>query len=199
MNPPKPESTVPGSGPREAASVTAQQAARRSPKTMRLASLAYVKQAVKERWKSTKRLNKHVKDARKAFAARYLQLKSGHAITATYLMRIGKAEEARWWWCSSSRQTVEHLLLECRKWRREREILVQRLKAKDIAVSDTPDRRNLETLFEDNDIVDMLKFVENTGVGKRQGAGDDKGDSWDVERLERRDEDGYGEAGSGRG
>ena len=145
------------------------------------------------------RLNKHVKDARKAFAARYLQLKSGHAITAAYLMRIGKAEGARCWWCNGSRQTVEHLLLECRKWRREREILLQRLKARDIAVSETPDRRNLKTLFEDNAIVDMRKFVENTEVGKRQGAGDDKVDSWDVERLDRTDEDGYGEVESGRG
>ena len=145
------------------------------------------------------RLNKHVKDARKALAARYLQLKSGHAITAAYLMRIGKAVEARCWWCSSSRQTVEHLLLECRKWRRERKILMQRLKARDIAVSQTPDRRNLKTLFEDNAIVDMLKFVENTEVGKRQGAGDDRIDSWDVERLDRRDEDGFGEVENGGG
>lgn len=182
-----------GSDGYEAASVVAQQAARQPPKTMRPASLAYVKQAVKERWKPTMRLTKHVKNARKAFVARYLQLKSGHAITIAYLMRIGKAEEARCWWCSSSRQTVEHLLLECRKWRREREILLQRLKARNIAVSETPDRRNLKTLFEDNAIVDMLKSVENTEVGKRQGAEDDKGDSWDVERLDRRDEDEYGE------
>lgn len=188
-----------GSHGYKVAGVAAQQAARQSPKTMRSASLSYVKQAVKERWKPTMRLNKHVKDARKALAARYLQLKSGHAITAAYLMRIGKAVEARCWWCSSSRQTVEHLLLECRKWRRERKILMQRLKARDIAVSQTPDRRNLKTLFEDNAIVDMLKFVENTEVGKRQGAGDDRIDSWDVERLDRRDEDGFGEVENGGG
>lgn len=188
-----------GSHGYKVASVAAQQAASRSPKTMRSASLSYVEQAVEERWKPTMRLNKHVKDARKAFAARYLQLKSGHAITAAYLMRIGKAEEARCWWCSNSRQTVKHLLLECRKWRREREILIQKLKARDIAVSETPDRRNLKILFGDNAIVDMLKFVENTEIGKRQGAGDDKIDSWDVERLDRRGEDYYGEVENGGG
>jgi hypothetical protein len=135
------------------------------------------------------RLNKHVKDARKSCAARYLQLKSGHTITAAHLMRIGKAEDARCWWCSGSIQTVAHLLLECRKWRRERESMVQKLKAKDITVSETPDRRNLKILFEDNTIVDMLEFVEQTEVGKRPGAENDKVDSWDAERLDQGNED----------
>lgn len=71
---------------------------------------------------------------------------------------------------------------------------MQRLNARNIAVSKTPDRRNLEILFEDNAVVDMLKFVESTEttLGKRLGAGDDKIDSWNVERLERRDENDYG-------
>lgn len=110
--------------------------------------------------------NKHVKDARKSVAARYLQLKLGHAITAAHLMRIGKAEDARCWCCSGSRQTVAHLLLECRKWRRERETMVQKLQATDITISETPDRRALKILFEDNAKVDMLEFVEETEVGK---------------------------------
>jgi hypothetical protein len=118
-----------------------------------------------------------------------LQLKSGHAITAAHLMRIGKAEDARCWWCSGSRQTVAHLLLECRKWRRERESMVQKLKAKDITVSETPDRRNLKILFEDNAIVDMLEFVEQTEVGKRPGAENNKVDWWDAERLDQGNED----------
>jgi hypothetical protein len=68
---------------------------------------------------------------------------------------------------------------------------VKKLKAKDITVSETPDWRDLEILFRDNAIVDMLRFVEKTDISeKRPGAGDDKVDSWDVERLDRRDEDG---------
>lgn len=77
------------------ASTAAQRAARQPPKAMRSASLSFVKQAVREKWKLTTRLKKHVKDARKSVAARYLQLKSGHAITGAHLMRIGKAEDAR--------------------------------------------------------------------------------------------------------
>jgi hypothetical protein len=132
-----------GSNGYKLASVAAQRAARQSPKAMRSASLSYVKQAMKERWKPMARLNKHIKNARKSFAARHLQLKSDHAITAVYLMRIEKAEDARCWWCSGSRQTVTHLLLECRKWRRERESRVQKLEAKDITISETSDQKNV--------------------------------------------------------
>jgi hypothetical protein len=104
-------------------------------------------------------------------------------------MRIERAEDARCWWCSGSRQTVAHLLLECRKWRREREVMVQKLKAKDLTVSEMPARRNIEVLFADKATVDMLEFVQKTEVGKRPGAGNDKVDSWDVERLDQRDEE----------
>jgi hypothetical protein len=112
-------------------------------------------------------------------------------------MRIGKAEDARCWWCNGSRQTVPHLLLECRKWRRERETMVKKLKAKHITVSETPDRRNLKILFADNAIVDMLEFVEKTEVGKRPGAENDKVDLWDVERLDKRDGEGEGAVENG--
>ena len=88
----------------KAASTVAQRAAKQPPKAMRSASLSYVKQAIKEKWKPMAALDKHVKDARKPFAARHLQLKSGYAMTAAHLMRIGRAEDSRWWWwCSSSR------------------------------------------------------------------------------------------------
>jgi hypothetical protein len=163
------------------ASTAAQRAAKQPPKAMRSASLSYVKQAVRERWKPATRLNKHIKDARKSVASRYLQLKSGHAITGAHLMRIGKVEDARCWWCSGSRQTVAHLLIQCRRWLREREIMVRKLRAKGITISETPDRRDLKILFEDNAIVDMLEFVEKTDVGKRPGADIKKVDSWDIE------------------
>jgi hypothetical protein len=132
--------------------------------------LSYIKQAVREKWKPVTRLNRYVKDARKPVAARYLQLKSGHAITAAHLMRIGKGESARCWWCGGRSETVAHLLLECRKWRGEQEAMVRKLRAKDIAISERRDRRNLKILFEDNDTMDMLEFTETTEVGKRLGA-----------------------------
>jgi hypothetical protein len=75
--------------------------------------------------------------------------------------------------------------------------MVQKLKAKDMTVSETPDRRKLKTLFTDNAIVDMLEFVEKTEVGKRPGAENDKVDLWDVERLDKRDGEGEGAVENG--
>jgi hypothetical protein len=101
---------------------------------MRSASLSFVKHAVKERWKTTAKLNKHIQDARKSVAARYLQLKSNHAVTGVHLLRINKVQDARCWWCGGSKQTVAHLMLECREWRRERETMLQRLNAKNVTI-----------------------------------------------------------------
>jgi DNA primase len=70
--------------------------------------------------------------------------------------------------------------------------MVKKLKGKDITVSEIPEGRNLEILFADNAIVDMLEFVEKTEVGKRPGAENDKVDSWDIEQLDQRDEEGEG-------
>lgn len=70
------------------ANTVAQRAAKRQPKAMRSASLSYVKQANREKWKPMATLDKHVKDARKSVASRYLQLRSGHASTGAHLLRI---------------------------------------------------------------------------------------------------------------
>jgi hypothetical protein len=75
--------------------------------------------------------------------------------------------------------------------------MVKKLEAKDITVSETPDRRKLKILFSDNAIVDMLEFVEKTEVGKRPGAENDRVDSWDVERLDKRYREGEGAVENG--
>jgi hypothetical protein len=51
-------------------------------------------------------------------------------------------------------------------------------------------------LFGDNAIADMLEFVEKTEVGKRPGAENNKINSWDIKRLDRRDEEGEGAVGN---
>jgi hypothetical protein len=70
--------------------------------------------------------------------------------------------------------------------------MAKKLEAKNITVNETSDRRNLEILFTDNATVDMLEFVEKTGVGERPGAENDRVDLWDVERLNKRDGEGEG-------
>jgi hypothetical protein len=75
--------------------------------------------------------------------------------------------------------------------------MVKKLKAKDITVSEMPDRRNLKILFTDNAIVDMLEFVEKTEVGNRPGSENEKVDLWDVVRLDKRDGEGKGAVENG--
>jgi hypothetical protein len=169
----------------KAASAAAQRAARQQPKEMRSASLSFVKQGVKKKWKPTISLNKHIKDAKKSVAARYLQLKSNHAVTEIHLLRINKVEEARCWWCDGSRQTVAHLMLECRKWRRERKTMLRKSKTKNVTITEARDWRDLETLFEQNATIYVLQYIENTEVGKRLPGGTNKWDSRDIERLDR--------------
>lgn len=171
----------------EKAGIAAQRAARQQSKDMRSASLSFVKQAVKEKWKPKTRLNKHIKDARKSVAARYLQLKSGHAVTGVHLFRINKVQDARCWWCGCSRQTVTHLMLECRKWRRERKTMLQRLTSGKISISPRRDWTDLKTLFGEDAILAVLRFIENTKVGKRLTDDTNNCDSWDIDLLDRGD------------
>jgi hypothetical protein len=171
------------------ASLSAQRAANQPSKAMRSASLSYVKQAVRNKWKPVTRLNRHIKDAKKSVAARYLQLKSGHTITGAHLMRIGKVADARCWWCKRSGQAVARLFLECRKWRTERETITGKLRTKGIATSETTGRRNVKNLFGDNAAVDVPEFIEKTEVGKRPAGASDEADSWDIKRLDRNGEE----------
>ena len=76
-------------------------------------------------------------------------------------------------------------MLVCRKWRRERATIVRKLKTKNVAISETPDRRNVRILFGENATVDVLESIEKTEVGKRLAVESDRADSWDVERLDR--------------
>ena len=71
--------------------------------------------------------------------------------------------------------------------------IIRKLSTKDITISETPDQRNVKILFEDNATVNVLEFIEKTEVGKRPAAEFDETDSWDIERLDR------GENEEGRG
>jgi len=148
------------------ANATAQRAARQQPKQMRSASLSYVKQAIEARWRPTAKINKDIANAKKSVAARYLQLKSGHAITGAHPLRIGKVEDAQCWWCGGSCRKVAHLLLRCRKWRRQRDSLLRGLRAEEIIISARRDQADLQSLFRDVATRAVLHFIGETEVGR---------------------------------
>ena len=57
---------------------------------------------------------------RKDLASRFFQLASGHAMIAPFLKeKFGWVESDQCWWCSSGRQSREHLFKECRTWREQ--------------------------------------------------------------------------------
>jgi hypothetical protein len=166
------------------ANTAAQRAAKHQPKEMRSASLSYVRQAIEAKWKPWAKISKDIANAKKSVAARYLQLRSGHAITGTHLLRIGKVEDAQCWWCGGSSQTVAHLLLRCRKWRRQRDSLLRGMRAKEIVISARRDQADLENLFRDEATKEVLRFIGNTEVGRPMTKEENSDDYWDIGRLD---------------
>lgn len=173
------------------AEAAARRATRQQPRQMRSASLSYVQQSVKARWQQSPKLNKHIGDGNKSVTARYLQLKSGHAMTGVHLLRSKQSQDARCWWCTNSRQSVVHIMLKCRKWRREREKMIDALEAKKIKISTERNEQDLLILFDEPAVEMVLRFIEGTSVGKKRESGDvQRLDGWDVDLLDRDDEGG---------
>ncbi|POS87202.1 hypothetical protein EPUL_001602 [Erysiphe pulchra] len=97
---------------------------------------------------------------------KYDSLKSQHAVTAVYLVRISKQNDDLCEWCGKrKRQTVKHLLLECRKWREERNQMWKKI-GDDNGVASN--EGGIANLFADRRATpDILQFLERTGVGRR--------------------------------
>lgn len=169
----------------ESVRTAARLAATQQPKAMRSASLSYVTQSNKARWKRASKISKVISDGKKSVTARYLQLKSGHAITGEHLLKTKQAEDARCWWCNSSRQTVAHLLMECRKWRRERDVMLRDMHQKKIKISARRDTSDLRLLFGESAAEAVLRFLEHTAVGKRKEDREARVvDEWNMDRLD---------------
>ena len=67
--------------------------------------------------------------------------------------------------------------------------MLQRLRAKNVTITERRDRRDLETLFKKIATIDVLQYIESAEVGKKLPGGTNKCDSWDIERLDQDDEE----------
>jgi len=67
--------------------------------------------------------NEVAMESKKSIAARFYQLKTGHALTGKYLRRIGKRRDMKCWWCGHEYQTRDHLFKCCKRWKREQKRL----------------------------------------------------------------------------
>jgi len=59
----------------------------------------------------------------KRLATRFYQLKTGHARTGEYLHWTRARPTAQCWWCPHPKQTREHLLKGCPRWRKQQRVL----------------------------------------------------------------------------
>ncbi|KAF2715932.1 hypothetical protein K431DRAFT_316895 [Polychaeton citri CBS 116435] len=169
------------------ADAAAKRAARQPPRDMRSASLAYAWQWVKEKWQRRLGMSKHIGHGKKLVVARCLQLRSGHAVTGKHLLRTKQVDSARCWWCvSNSKQTVAHLMLHCRKWRRERDTMLRELRRTKVEVTARRDTCDVRRVFGAGGIEAVLAFIETTAVGKRREVEDTKrSDEWQMAMLDR--------------
>jgi hypothetical protein len=58
-------------------------------------------------------------------------------------------------------------MLECRKWRRERDAMLRRLDSDKLTISLRRDRTDLEVLFREGATTAVLRFIEKTEVDKK--------------------------------
>jgi hypothetical protein len=99
----------------------------------------------------------------KRIATRYYQLKTGHAVIVVHLKRIKTIPDDRCWWCNlGDRQSVKHLVKECRKWRKEREEIQKGIK-KHLWINE-----DIKFMFADREATPaIIQFLTKTEVGNR--------------------------------
>jgi ribonuclease HI len=126
--------------------------------------------------------------APKKLASRFYQLKSGHAAIGPYLQRIEARDSKRCQGCQAPEESVRHLLLECREWRRPREKMLKALRKAGVdapAAVDTPEKRLLGNPRATKAI---LGFLAETTVacpqgGEREAARIQRDDEWGLGAL----------------
>ena len=143
--------------------------------------------------------NKEIFKEPKRLTSRFFQLKIGHAITAVYLKRINKLEFSKCWWCSNRNQTIEHLLFECSKWRKERKKFYSKLEELKVSKPRNNDKEAKLKLFNNPKAHKaILTFLNDTQIGTKPDWEQEEEenirniDSWDTETIEESDSEGMG-------
>ena len=87
-----------------------------------------------------------------------------------FLKRIGAVETAECWWCRQAEQSVIHLYVKCRKWRKERRVLKRELQQLGIGWQRRTKKRWLANLVANEQAVTpLLKYLMTMEVGTRGG------------------------------
>jgi hypothetical protein len=88
-------------------------------------------------------------------------------------------------------------MLECRKWRRERDAMLHRLSSDKLTICSRRDWMDVEILFREEATTAVLRFIEITEVGKKQENSINKDDLWDADRLDQNDGENEMDTGDG--
>ena len=129
--------------------------------------------------------------APKHLASRYFQLKSGHAAIGTYLHRIQVREDATCEGCGISRETIHHLLFECREWRHQRNRLYKGLETDGVLRPTTAEEYPQGRLLgEPRATRALLRFLASTSIAlprahlRQTAERAQRDDEWGLEALE---------------
>jgi hypothetical protein len=141
-------------------------------------------------------LDRTAAKAPKRLASRYYQLKVGHAPIGAYLHQIKTRDSPECRACGALRETVSHILFECRGRREARRELYKGLVDAGVplptAAEDDPEAR----LFsEPKATAALLQFVGNANLfrDKEQAAKEaERGDRWGWEALREWEDTGAG-------
>ncbi|KKA22183.1 hypothetical protein T310_3782, partial [Rasamsonia emersonii CBS 393.64] len=137
--------------------------------------------------------------APKKIASRYYQLKTGHAAIGTYLQKIQVRDSEACQGCQAPKESVYHLLFECREWRKQRRALYRALTKARVALptmaEDHPEGR---LLGDPKATKAILQFLADTTVGcplgeaARAAERTRKDDEWGLAALEEAEREGEG-------
>ena len=115
---------------------------------------------------SSLRANKEIFTVQKKLSNRFFQLKMGHTITAIYLKRIKKSLFSNCWWCNHRNQTIEHLIFECREWRKQRQNFYKDLEASKVFKPRIFDKNSKTELFNNPQAFRaILAFLDAIKIG----------------------------------
>jgi len=113
----------------------------------------------------------------KRLAATFYQLKTGHVRTGEYLHWSKSRPTAQCWWCPHPKQTREHLLKGCPRWRKQQKVLWKRVWEE---TGGGRFRWKAHELFAEPEASQaVLDFLSSTDVGRTVPAveGDVEGDA----------------------
>ena len=126
---------------------------------------------------------------RKGYMSRILQLKTGHALIAPYLVKIKKLDSTACWWCNENDQTVHHLLFRCPRWARDRDKFLSSLQKQGILIERSNVELSTNTIFQEKAYPALLEYIKTTQIGlssdqTREEEEEERLDEWDIELLD---------------